>query len=136
MRSPTPSTLVSRMISFAASPATATATANKTATRVRHVVWVSQAEAVRSALPCYIALQIEAAVAADLDAMAMPEVFFTSVETFGRVITCDLDSNGIASIFSIIDPTEYDDLVEEAGDEALFGVDRDGVYVNPTRTRH
>jgi hypothetical protein len=136
MRSSSPSAFVSRMIAVAADPSAIDPSAKRPPTRVRRIVWASQAAAVRTAIPCHVALQIEAAVSADLDSMEMPEVFFTSVEVFGRVVTCDLDAGGTASIFSIIDPAEYDDLVEEAGDEALFGVDRDGVYVTPTRTRH
>lgn len=136
MRSSSPSALVSRMIAVAADPSTIDDAMKRPAARVRRIVWAAQAAALRHAIPCHVVLQIEAAVAADLDGMEMPEVFFTSVEVFGRIVTCDLDASGTASIFSIIDPVEYDDLVEEAGDDALFGVDRDGVYVTPTRTRH
>ena len=80
--------------------------------------------------------EIEAAVTADLDSMELPEVFFPSVEVGGHVVTCDLDASGTASIFGLIEAHEYDDLVEEAGDDALFGVDWDGVYITPARTRH
>ena len=136
MRSSTSSNLVSRMIAFNANPETAEKAGERPVARVSRIVWAGQAAAVKTAIPCHISVQIEAAVTADLDAMEMPEVFFTSVEVFNRVITCDLDSAGTASIFGIIDPTEYDELVEEAGDEALFGVDHEGVYLTPARTRH
>jgi hypothetical protein len=136
MRSSMSSTLVSRMIAVATNPTTDEKHAERPVARVHRIVWAGQAAAVKTAIPCHISMQIEAAVTADLDAMEMPEVFFTSVEVFNRVITCDLDSSGTASIFGIIDPTVYDELVEEAGDEALFGVDHEGVYLNPARTRH
>lgn len=136
MRAPSPSTLVSRMIAMAASPDSPETTDALLATRVKRIVWASQAAVLRSTLPAHIVHQIEMAVASDLDAMELPEVFFTSVEAVGRVITCDLDAGGTASIFGLIDPGEYDDLVEDAGDDALFGVDWDGVYVTPARTRH
>ncbi|NYZ13506.1 hypothetical protein HL658_13175 [Azospirillum sp. RWY-5-1] len=136
MRSTSPSTLVSRMIAMAAGPEQTPEKDERGAARVKRIVWASQAAVLRSTLPCHLVHQIEAAVAADLDAMELPEIFFTSVEAMGRVVTCDLDAGGTASIFGLIDPTEYDDLVEEAGDDALFGVDWDGVYVTPARTRH
>lgn len=136
MRTSSPSTLVSRMIAMAGGPAPADTTGSAPAARVRRIVWTAQAAALRAGLPGPVIHQIEAAVTGDLDSMELPEVFFTSVEVAGRVVTCDLDAGGTASIFGLIDPTEYDDLVEEAGDDALFGVDWDGVYVTPARTRH
>ncbi|WP_247887039.1 hypothetical protein [Azospirillum sp. SYSU D00513] len=106
------------------------------ATRVQRVVWAAQANQLRGALPVRLVHEIECAVVADLDSMELPEVFFTSVEIGGRVVTCDLDASGTASIFGMIEAGEYDELVEEAGDDALFGVDWDGVYITPARTRH
>lgn len=136
MRATNPSSLVSRMISMATSPAPAEGEDGRPATRVQRIVWASQAAQLRASMPAVMAHQIECRVAAELDAMELSEVFFTSVEVGSRVITCDLDAEGTASIFGIIDAIEYEDLVEEAGDDALFGVDWDGVYVTPARTRH
>lgn len=136
MRAPSPSSLVSRMITMAANPEMADGGDNRPASRVRKIVWASQAAKLHSGLTSLMAHQIECKVAAELDAMELPEVFFTSLEVAGRVVTCDLDASGTASIFGLIDPGEYDELVEEAGDDALFGVDWDGVYVTPARTRH
>jgi hypothetical protein len=109
---------------------------DRPATRVQRIVWAAQADCLRGALPVRLVHEIECAVIADLDSMELPEVFFTSVEIAGRVVTCDLDASGTASIFGMVDVNEYDELVEEAGDDALFGVDWDGVYVTPARTRH
>lgn len=106
------------------------------AARVARILWASQAAALRSSLSARTIHDIEQAVTCDLDSLELPEVYFTSVEVGGRVVTCDLDSNGTASIFGLIDANEYDDLVEAAGDDALLGVDWDGVYVTPARTRH
>lgn len=131
-----PSSLVSRMITMAANPDVADGGDTRPAARVQKIVWASQAARLRNGLAAVVAHQIECKVAAELDAMELPEVFFTSLEVAGCVVTCDLDSAGTASIFGLIDPGEYDDLVEEAGDDALFGVDWDGVYVTPARTRH
>ena len=137
MRAPNPSNLVSRMIAMAAQPDEGTGEAdNRPAARVKRIVWTSQAAKLRGSLSSRLVHEIECAVSADLDSMELPEVFFTSVEFADRVITCDLDASGTASIFGLIDVGEYDELVEEAGDDALFGVDWDGVYVTPARTRH
>ena len=136
MRTSSPSSLVSRMITMAANPDMADGGDARPASRVQKIVWAAQAAKLRTGLAAIVAHQIECRVAAELDAMALPEVFFTSLEVAGRVVTCDLDSSGTASIFGLIDPNEYDELVEEAGDDALFGVDWDGVYVTPARTRH
>lgn len=136
MRAPSPSNLMSRMITMAANPTLNDAEEERPAARVQRIVWAAQAAKLRAALPAVIAHQIECRVAAELDAMELPEVFFTSVEVADRVITCDLDASGTASIFGLIDSDEYEDLVEDAGEEALFGVDWDGVYVTPARTRH
>ncbi len=106
------------------------------AARVARILWASQAASLRSSLSARTIHDIEQAVTCDLDSLELPEVYFTSVEVGGRVVTCDLDSNGTASIFGLIDANEYDDLVEAAGDDALLGVDWDGVYVTPARTRH
>ncbi|SMH54935.1 hypothetical protein [Azospirillum agricola] len=131
------STLVSRMIAMAGQPdETALATETQPAARVKRIVWSAQAAALRGSLSARAVYDIETAVTLDLDSMELPEIFFTSVEIGGRVITCDLDASGTASIFGLIDAGEYDDLVEEAGDDALFGVDWDGVYITPARTRH
>ncbi|MBP2228367.1 hypothetical protein J2847_001649 [Azospirillum agricola] len=131
------STLVSRMIAMAGQPdETAPATETQPAARVKRIVWSAQAAALRGSLSARAVYDIETAVTLDLDSMELPEIFFTSVEIGGRVITCDLDASGTASIFGLIDAGEYDDLVEEAGDDALFGVDWDGVYITPARTRH
>jgi len=135
MRTSSPSNLVSRMITMAANPDLVDGD-NRPASRVARIVWASQAAKLRVGLPAVVAHQIECRVAAELDAMELPEVFFTSLEVAGRVVTCDLDASGTASIFGLIDPNEYDELVEDAGDDALFGVDWDGVYVTPARTRH
>ncbi|HYG88277.1 MAG TPA: hypothetical protein VD978_18690 [Azospirillum sp.] len=136
MRTSSPSSLVSRMITMAANPDLADGGEARPASRVQRIVWASQAAKLHVGLPALVAHQIECKVAAELDAMELPEVFFTSLEVAGRVVTCDLDASGTASIFGLIDPSEYDELVEEAGDDALFGVDWDGVYVTPARTRH
>ncbi|MGQ9368881.1 hypothetical protein [Azospirillum sp. A39] len=136
MRLSNSSNLVSRMIALANAPETGEAEDMRPATPVKRVLWAAQAADLRAGLPAVIAHQIECRVAMELEAMALPEVFFTSVEAFGRVIACDLDAEGTASIFAMIDPQEYDELVEEAGDDALFGVVGDGVYVNAARTRH
>ncbi len=137
MRPSSPTHLVSRMAVLAAEAGRAEAApAQPPAVRVKRIVWAAQAARLRASLPLREVHMIEQTVAHDLEAMELPEVFFTSVEAAGRVITCDLDSHGVASIFGMIDPGEYDDLVEEAGDDALFGVDWDGVYVTPARTRH
>lgn len=136
MRATSPTNLVSRMLTLAADPAALPTDDDRPASRVQKIVWASQAARLRAGLPAVIAHQIECQVAAELDAMELPEVFFTSVEVAGRVVTCDLDASGTASIFGLIDMQEYEDLVEDAGDEALFGVDWDGVYVTPARTRH
>jgi len=137
MSAPNTSTLVSRMIAMAGQPDEATAsTENQPATRVKRIVWSAQAAKLQGALSARAVYDIETAVTLDLDSMELPEVFFTSVEVGGRVITCDLDASGTASIFGLIEAGEYDDLVEEAGDDALFGVDWDGVYITPARTRH
>ncbi len=136
MRTSSPSSLVSRMITMAANPDMADGADTRPASRVQKIVWASQAAKLRVGLAAVVAHQIECKVAAELDAMELPEVFFTSLEVAGRVVTCDLDASGTASIFGLIDPSEYDELVEEAGDDALFGVDWDGVYVTPARTRH
>ncbi len=137
MRAPNTSTLVSRMIAMAGQPDEAVAaTDNQPATRVKRIVWSSQAAKLRGSLSARAVYDIESAVTVDLDGMELPEIFFTSVEVGGRVITCDLDASGTASIFGLIDAEEYDDLVEEAGDDALFGVDWDGVYITSARTRH
>jgi len=131
------STLVSRMIAMAGQPDEAVAaTETQPAARVKRIVWSAQAATLRGSLSARAVYDIESAVTLDLDSMELPEVFFTSVEIGGRVITCDLDASGTASIFGLIDAGEYDDLVEEAGDDALFGVDWDGVYITPARTRH
>ncbi|MCG5242763.1 hypothetical protein [Azospirillum doebereinerae] len=137
MSAPNTSTLVSRMIAMAGQPDEAIAsTENQAATRVKRIVWSSQAAKLQGSLSARAVYDIETAVTLDLDSMELPEVFFTSVEVGGRVITCDLDASGTASIFGLIEAGEYDDLVEEAGDDALFGVDWDGVYITPARTRH
>lgn len=137
MRAPNTSTLVSRMIAMAGQPDEAVAaTDNQPIARVKRIVWSSQAAKLRGSLSARTVYDIENAVTVDLDGMELPEIFFTSVEVGGRVITCDLDSSGTASIFGLIDAEEYDDLVEEAGDDALFGVDWDGVYITSARTRH
>ena len=137
MRAPSSSNLVSRMIAMAAQPDEAIGEADtRPAARVKRIVWASQAAKLRGSLPARLVHEIECAVTADLDSMELPEIFFTSVEFAGRVVTCDLDAEGTASIFGLIEANEYDELVEEAGDEALFGVDWDGVYVTPARTRH
>ncbi len=137
MSAPTTSTLVSRMIAMAGQPdEAAAATETQPAARVKRIVWSAQAAALRGALSARAVYDIESAVTLDLDGMELPEIFFTSVEIGGRVITCDLDASGTASIFGLIDARDYDDLVEEAGDDALFGVDWDGVYLTPARTRH
>ena len=136
MRVSNSSSLVSRMIALAATPDVGDVEDTRPAAPVKRVVWAAQAATLRAGLPAVVVHQIECRVAAELEAMALPEVFFTTVEAFGRVITCDLDEAGTASIFAMIDPQDYDDLVEEAGDDALFGVDCDGVYVTPARTRH
>lgn len=137
MRSPSPSNLVSRMIAMAAQPDEAIGDMDsRPAARVKRIVWASQAAKMRVSLSSRMIHEIECAVAADLDGMELPEVFFTSVEVAGHVVTCDLDASGTASVFGLIEATEYEDLVEEAGDDALFGVDWDGVYVTPARTRH
>ncbi|CAO3414661.1 hypothetical protein [Azospirillum doebereinerae] len=137
MSAPNTSTLVSRMIAMAGQPDEAIAsTENQAATRVQRIVWSSQAATLQGSLSARAVYDIETAVTLDLDSMELPEVFFTSVEVGGRVITCDLDASGTASIFGLIEAGEYDDLVEEAGDDALFGVDWDGVYITPARTRH
>lgn len=137
MRAPSPSNLVSRMIAMAAQPDEGVGELdNRPAARVKKIVWASQAAKLRVSLSSRLVHEIECAVSADLDSMELPEVFFTSVEFAGRVITCDLDASGTASIFGLIDVSDYDELVEEAGDDALFGVDWDGVYVTPARTRH
>ncbi|MDW7556805.1 hypothetical protein [Azospirillum brasilense] len=137
MRAPSPSNLVSRMIAMAAQPDEGIGeTDNRPAARVKKIVWASQAAKLRGSLSSRLVHEIECAVSADLDSMELPEVFFTSVEFAGRVITCHLDASGTASIFGLIDISDYDELVEEAGDDALFGVDWDGVYVTPARTRH
>ncbi|RTR19911.1 hypothetical protein EJ903_12225 [Azospirillum griseum] len=106
------------------------------AARVARILWASQAAALRSSLSARAIHDIEQAVTCDLDSLELPEVYFTSVEVGGRVVTCDLDANGTASIFGLIDANDYDELVEAAGDDALLGVDWDGVYVTPARTRH
>lgn len=137
MRAPSPSSLVSRMIAMAGQPEEAPATPEtRPAARVQRIVWAAQAAKVRGSLTARAVYEIECAVTEDLDGMELPEIFFTSVEIGGRVVTCDLDASGTASIFGMIDAGEYDELVEEAGDDALFGVDWDGVYVTPARTRH
>ncbi|WP_029006862.1 hypothetical protein [Azospirillum halopraeferens] len=136
MRVSNTSTLVSRMIALAAAPDTGDVEDTRPAASVKRIFWTTQAAALRSMLPAATIHQIECRVAAELEAMALPEIFFTTVEACGRVITCDLDEAGTATIFALIDPQTYDDLVEDAGDDALFGVDCDGVYVTPARTRH
>lgn len=137
MSASTTSTLVSRMIAMAGQPDEAVAaTETQPAARVKRIVWSAQAAAMRGSLSARAVYDIENAVTLDLDSMELPEIFFTSVEIGGRVITCDLDASGTASIFGLIDASEYDDLVEEAGDDALFGVDWDGVYITAARTRH
>ncbi|MCW2246799.1 hypothetical protein M2352_002390 [Azospirillum fermentarium] len=135
MRASSPSNLMSRMITMAANP-TMPAAEDQSPARVQRIIWTAQAAKLHAAMPAFIAHQIECRVAAELDAMELPEIFFTSVEVADRVITCDLDSSGTASIFGVIDSAEYEDLVEDAGEDALFGVDWDGVYVTPARTRH
>ncbi|HEY0835018.1 MAG TPA: hypothetical protein VGE72_14020 [Azospirillum sp.] len=136
MRTSSPSSLVSQMISMATNQSPMEGEDSRPATRVQRIVWASQAAQLRASMPAVMAHQIECRVATELDAMELSEVFFTSVEVGSRVITCDLDAEGTASIFGVIDAVEYEDMVEEAGDDALFGVDWDGVYVNPARTRH
>lgn len=138
MRAPSStSTLVSRMIAMAGQGDEAPGMAEmKEPAHVKRIVWASQAAKLRVSLSARSIHEIEAAVTADLDSMELPEVFFTSVEVGGHVVTCDLDASGTASIFGLIEAHEYDDLVEEAGDDALFGVDWDGVYITPARTRH
>jgi len=137
MSASTTSTLVSRMIAMAGQPDEAVAaTETQPAARVKRIVWSAQAAAMRGSLSARAVYDIETAVTLDLDSLELPEIFFTSVEIGGRVITCDLDASGTASIFGLIDASEYDDLVEEAGDDALFGVDWDGVYITAARTRH
>jgi hypothetical protein len=136
MRETSPTNLVSRMIALAANPQAVPLAGEQPAARVRRIVWAAQAAHLRATLPAVVVYEIECMVVADLDSMSLPEVFFTSVEAAGRIITCDLDADGTASIFGLIDPAEYDELVEDAGDEALLGVDWDGVYVTPARTRH
>lgn len=131
-----PSSQDSQMSGLTARPDASGGRDTRPAARVRKIVWAAQAAALRNGLAAVVAHQIECSVAAELDAMEMPEVFFTSLEVAGRVVTCDLDSGGTASIFGLIDPGEYDELLEEAGDDALLGVDCDGVYVTPARTRH
>lgn len=105
-------------------------------TRVARILWVGRAAAVRDALSPSVVGRIEAEVSVELNAMRMPEVFYTSVGVLDRVVLCDLDSKGTASIFAVVDPAEYSDLVEDAGEDALFGVDPDGIYVDRIRTRH
>lgn len=137
MSASTTSTLVSRMIAMAGQPDEAVAASGtQPAARVKRIVWSAQAAAMRGSLSARAVYDIETAVTLDLDSLELPEIFFTSVEIGGRVITCDLDASGTASIFGLIDAGDYDDLVEEAGDDALFGVDWDGVYITPARTRH
>ncbi|AWK86855.1 hypothetical protein [Azospirillum thermophilum] len=137
MRAPSPSDLVSQLTTLAGPTEDAPVTIdNRPAARVKRIVWASQAARLRSSLTARMVHEIECAVTEDLDSMEMPEVFFTSVEFRGRVVTCDLDSAGTASIFGLIALDEYEELVEEAGDDALFGVDWDGVYITPARTRH
>ncbi len=136
MRASSPSSFISRMIALAADPAMADSDEVRSASRVRKIVWASQAAKRHIGLTALVAHQIECKVTAELDAMALPEVFFTSLEVAGHVVTCDLDAMGTASIFGLIDPSEYDELLEEAGDDALFGVDWDGVYLTSARTRH
>lgn len=137
MSAPNTSTLVSRMIAMAGqTDETAAPATTQPAARVKRIVWSSQAATLRGSLSARAVHDIEAAVTLDLDSMELPEVFFTSVEVGGRVITCDLDASGTASIFGLIEAGDYDDLVEEAGDDALFGVDWDGVYITAARTRH
>lgn len=135
MRASSSSNLMSRMITMAANPSLSEVEDQNPA-RVQRIIWTAQAAKMRAAMPAFIAHQIECRVAAELDAMELPEIFFTSVEVADQVITCDLDSSGTASIFGVIDSAEYEDLVEDAGEDALFGVDWDGVYVTPARTRH
>ncbi len=135
MRASSSSNLMSRMITMAANPSLSEVEDQNPA-RVQRIIWTAQAAKIRAAMPAFIAHQIECRVAAELDAMELPEIFFTSVEVADQVITCDLDSSGTASIFGVIDSAEYEDLVEDAGEDALFGVDWDGVYVTPARTRH
>jgi len=105
-------------------------------TRVARILWVGRADAVRGALSPAAIDRIESEVSLELNAMRMPEVFYTSVGVLDRVVLCDLDAKGTASIFAVVDPAEYSDLVEDAGEDALFGVDLDGIYVDRTRTRH
>ena len=136
MRASSSSSLVSRMITLAANTDDADIEDKRPATRVRKIIWAAQAARLRTGIPAVLVHQIECRVADELEAMELPEIFFTSVEVAGRVVTCDLDASGTASIFGLIDASEYDDLVEEAGDDALFGVDWDGVYVSPARSRH
>ena len=137
MRASSPSNLVSQMIARAARAEDSTGGEDvRQPSRVTRIVWTAQAAKLRPSLTHREMHEIECAVTADLDSMELPEVFFTSVEVCGWVVTCDLDQSGTASVFGLIDAMEYDDLVEEAGDDALFGVDWDGIYVNPARTRH
>lgn len=137
MRAPSPSNMVSRMIALAGQPdETIGEIDQRPAARVKKIVWAAQAAKLRNSLSARLVHEIECAVAADLDSMELPEVFFTTVEFAGRVVTCDLDGSGTASIFGLIDVHEYEELVEEAGEDALFGVDWDGVYITPARTRH
>lgn len=137
MRASSPSNLVSQMIARATHTEDSAGEDDvRPASRVTRIVWTAQAEKLRPSLSHREMHEIECAVTMDLDSLELPEVFFTSVEACGYVVTCDLDQSGTASVFGLIDAREYDDLVEEAGDDALFGVDWDGIYVNPARTRH
>ena len=88
MRTPTSSNLVSRMIAMSAQPDEAIGDSDdRPATRVKRIVWASQAAKLRVSLSSRMMHEIECAVAADLDGMELPEVFFTSVEVAGHVVT-------------------------------------------------
>jgi hypothetical protein len=137
MRGPNSSVLESQAVAVTDQTDGAAASADaQPAARVARILWASQAAALRASLSSRAIHDIENAVTCDLDSLELPEVYFTSVEVGGRVVTCDLDASGTASIFGLIDASEYDELVEAAGDEALLGVDWDGVYVTAARTRH
>ena len=124
MRAPSStSTLVSRMIAMAGQGDEAPGVAEmKEPAHVKRIVWASQAAKLRVSLSARSIHEIEAAVTADLDSMELPEVFFTSVEVGGHVVTCDLDASGTASIFGLIEAHEYEGRVFQHELDHLDGV--------------
>jgi len=136
MRSTVPSTIADARDLVPEEVERAFAAAGFPETRVARILWVGRAAAVRNTLTSAVVDRMEAEVSLELNAMRMPEVFYTSVGVLDRVVLCDLDAKGTASIFAVVDSAEYSDLVEDAGEDALFGVDLDGIYVDRSRTRH